>query len=115
MCIRDRYYTLFTVDDDKNITDTETLPSPQGCGCKSNIASVLKEKGVTVMLAGSMGDGALKVLSDQGIKVFRGCKGDVRKIAEGYLKGFILDSGICLLYTSYRRIVIIVAKRKRMR
>ena len=87
------YYTLFTVDDDKNITDTETLPSPQGCGCKSNIASVLKEKGVTVMLAGSMGDGALKVLSDQGIKVFRGCKGDVRKIAEGYLKGFILDSG----------------------
>ena len=88
------YYTLFTVDDDKNITDTETLPSPQGCGCKSNIASVLKEKGVTVMLAGSMGDGALKVLSDQGIKVFRGCKGDVRKIAEGYLKGFILDSGI---------------------
>ena len=22
------YYTLFTVDDDKNITDTETLPSP---------------------------------------------------------------------------------------
>jgi predicted Fe-Mo cluster-binding NifX family protein len=57
-------------------------------------ASVLKEKGVTVMLAGSMGDGALKVLSDQGIKVFRGCKGDVRKIAEGYLKGFILDSGI---------------------
>ena len=46
------------------------------------------------MLAGSMGDGALKVLSDQGIKVFRGCKGDVRKIAEVYLKGFILDSGI---------------------
>ena len=88
------YYTLFTVDDDKNITNTKTLRSPQGCGCKSNIASVLKEKRVTVMLAGSMGDGALKVLSDQGIKVFRGCKGDVRKIAEGYLKGFILDSGI---------------------
>ena len=36
------YYTLFTVDDDKNITNIETLPSPQGCGCKSNIASVLK-------------------------------------------------------------------------
>ena len=46
------------------------------------------------MLAGSMGDGALKVLSDQGIKVFRGCKGDVRKIAEGYLKGFILTMKI---------------------
>lgn len=62
------YYTLFTVDDDKNITNIETLPSPQGCGCKSNIASVLKEKGVTVMLAGSMGDGALKVLSDKELR-----------------------------------------------
>ena len=89
------FYTLFTVDDAKNITDTETLPSPQGCGCKSNIASVLKEKGVSVMLAGSMGDGALKVLSDQNIKVLRGCKGEeVRKVVEGYLKGFVLDSGI---------------------
>ena len=80
------YYTLFTVDDDKNITDTETLPSPQGCGCKSNIASVLKEKGVTVMLAGSMGDGALKVLSDQGIAGLPVIRG-VNKITGGLLGG----------------------------
>ncbi|MDY4043161.1 MAG: NifB/NifX family molybdenum-iron cluster-binding protein [Marinifilaceae bacterium] len=88
------FYTLFTVNEAKEIVDEETLPSPQGCGCKSNIASVLKEKGVTVMLAGSMGDGALNVLSNQGIQVLRGCKGDVRKLAEAYLKGFVLDSGM---------------------
>mgnify|MGYP003268192470 CR=1 FL=1 len=88
------YYTLFTVDDDKNITRVETLPSPHGCGCKSDIASILREKGVSVMLAGSVGDGALKVLSDQNIKVLCGCKGDVGKVVEGYLKGFVLDSGI---------------------
>ena len=74
------FYTLFTVNEAKEITGEETLPSPQGCGCKSNIASVLKEKGVTVMLAGSMGDGALNVLNNQGIRVLRGCKGDVRKL-----------------------------------
>ncbi|WP_294141244.1 NifB/NifX family molybdenum-iron cluster-binding protein [uncultured Sanguibacteroides sp.] len=88
------YYTIFTVNEEKIITETETLAAPQGCGCKSNIASVLKEQGVTVMLAGSMGDGALKVLNNQGIKVFRGCKGDVRTLVESYLKGFVLDSGI---------------------
>ena len=88
------FYTLFTVNEAKEIVDEETLPSPQGCGCKSNIASVLKEKGVTVMLAGSMGDGALNVLSNQGIQVLRGCKGDVRKWAEANLKGFVLDSGM---------------------
>ena len=88
------FYTLFTVNEAKEITGEETLPSPQRCGCKSNIASVLKEKGVTVMLAGSMGDGALNVLNNQGIRVLRGCKGDVRKLAEAYLKGFVLDSGV---------------------
>lgn len=87
------HYTLFTVDDNKNITAEETLPSPEGCGCKSNIASVLREKGVTVMLAGSMGDGALNVLNGQGIRVLRGCQGSVRSLAEAYLKGFVLDSG----------------------
>ena len=88
------YYTIFTVNEEKNIMKTETLAAPQGCGCKSNIASVLREKGVTVLLAGNMGDGALNVLNNQGIKVFRGCKGDVRVLADSYLKGFVLDSGI---------------------
>jgi predicted Fe-Mo cluster-binding NifX family protein len=36
------YYTIFTIEGGKVIS-TETLPSPQGCGCKSNIASVLKK------------------------------------------------------------------------
>ena len=32
------YYTVFTIDADKNIIGEETVESPQGCGCKSNIA-----------------------------------------------------------------------------
>jgi predicted Fe-Mo cluster-binding NifX family protein len=86
-------YTIFTADENKQIIATETLPSAQGCGCKSNIASVLREKGVSVMLAGNMGDGALNVLGNQNIKVFRGCRGDVRQLAEAYLQGKIADSG----------------------
>ncbi len=86
-------YTVFTVGEDKTIESSETLPSPVGCGCKSNIASVLKEKGVTVMLAGNMGNGALNVLNNQGIQVFRSCHGDVRQLVETYLKGFVFDSG----------------------
>ena len=56
------YYTIFTISPEKQITGIETLPSPEGCGCKSNIASVLEEKGVTLMLAGNMGQGALQTL-----------------------------------------------------
>ncbi len=86
-------YTIFTVNAENKIEKTEILPSPQGCGCKSNIASILKEIGVNVMLAGSMGDGALRVLQHHGIDVCRGCSGDVRQLAEAFIQGEIDDSG----------------------
>ena len=86
-------YTVFSIDENKKIISSEILPSPQGCGCKSNIAGVLKEKGVTIMLAGNMGGGALNVLTNQGIEVVRGCTGEVRQLAETFLKGNVKDSG----------------------
>jgi len=87
------FYTIFSTDDSKKIISSEILPSPQGCGCKSNIAATLREKGVTIMLAGNMGDGALNVLSRHGIKVYRGCSGDVRQVAEAFMQDQINDSG----------------------
>ena len=86
------HYTIYTVDGCKIIA-SQTLPSPQGCGCKSGIAADLRAIGVEVMLAGSMGDGALRKLSEHGIKVVRGCMGDIEAVVTGYLAGFILDSG----------------------
>jgi len=87
------HYTIFTIDEGR-ITETSTLPSPQGCGCKSNIASVLQQMGVTVMLAGSMGEGAKNKLEAHSIRVIRGCSGIVANVVEGFLKGFVFDSGV---------------------
>ena len=86
-------YTVFNIDETKKIISSEMLPSPQGCGCKSNIASVLKEKSVSVMLAGNLGNGALNVLHSHGIDVYRGCSGEVRQLTETFLQGKIGDSG----------------------
>lgn len=86
-------YSIFTIGEDGKIEATETLPSPSGCGCKSNIAAVFQQSGVTVMLAGNMGGGALNVLNGNGITVYRGCSGDVQKVVEAYLAGAISDSG----------------------
>ena len=55
------HYTIFTIEN-RQIVARETLPSPEGCGCKSGIATVLKDMGVEVMLAGNMGEGAKNVL-----------------------------------------------------
>lgn len=88
------YYTILTVNQDHQITGSETVPSPQGCGCKSGIAAKLEKMGVSVMLAGNMGQGALNVLTAHQIKVVRGCAGNIQDVATAYLEGKISDSGI---------------------
>lgn len=86
------HYTIFTINDGV-VKMKEILPSPQGCGCKSGIALVLRQKGVQVMLAGSMGDGAKNVLESNDIKVVRGQSGNIDELVKAYLADDIKDSG----------------------
>ncbi len=87
------YYTIFTIGENNRIICTETQASPEGCGCKSNIASVLEEKGVQLMLAGHMGEGAKNTLEAHHIRVVRGCSGPVESVVNDWLEGKITDSG----------------------
>jgi predicted Fe-Mo cluster-binding NifX family protein len=87
-------YTVVTIDDNRNITGTEYLPSNQGCGCRSDIAGILQKIGVRLVLAGGIGQGAIQVLNRYGIEVIRGCAGDVNTLAEMYIKGELADSGV---------------------
>lgn len=86
------YYTIFEIADNK-VVATSRLDSPEGCGCKSNIASVMEEMGIEVMLAGNMGEGAKNKLENHNIRVIRGCKGDIEAVVQGFLLGFVMDSG----------------------
>jgi predicted Fe-Mo cluster-binding NifX family protein len=87
------FYSVFTVDEKGKITDTQTLKSVEGCGCKSNIAGVLAQNGVTIMLAGGIGGGAINVLNNSGIEVIRGCSGLAADVVKEFAAGQIKDSG----------------------
>jgi len=87
------HYTIFTIDNNKEIVSQEKLAAPAGCGCKSNIAQTLSEMGVEIMLAGNMGEGAVNVLRSAGIEVLRGCSGDVKETTLNWLNGSLVDSG----------------------
>lgn len=90
------YFTVYTVDKaSKEIIDSQIVPSPAGCGCKSNIAQTLSEMGVKLMLAGNMGEGAVRVLNNSGIDVLRGCSGDIKTAVVNWLEGSLTDSGDC--------------------
>jgi len=88
-------FRVFTIENNQ-ITKEEDIPSVLGCGCKSDIASSLADMGVTIMLAGNMGDGAVNKLQQAGISVIRGCDGNLNDVVISYLNGELTDSGeIC--------------------
>jgi len=86
-------YGVYTISENNEITEIKTIKSPQGCGCKSDIASVLASDGVKVMLAGGIGGGAINVLNNSGIEVIRGCSGNADDIVKLYVSGLVKDSG----------------------
>jgi predicted Fe-Mo cluster-binding NifX family protein len=90
-----QYYTIFTLKEDNSIDSKAILPSPEGCGCKTNIAAILADMGVTVLLAGNMGEGAVSKLAEAGLFVYRGYTGQVEKVLESYLKGDLGTDIIC--------------------
>ncbi|MFY9368517.1 MAG: NifB/NifX family molybdenum-iron cluster-binding protein [Desulfomonilia bacterium] len=49
------HFTVVTVDDRKKIVSKEIVQPPAGCGCKSNMVSILAGMGVRVMPANVSG------------------------------------------------------------
>ena len=87
------FYGIYTISENNEIVDVQSLKSEQGCGCKSNIASILADNGVTLMLSGVIGTGAINVLNNSGIEVIRGCSGNAAEIIKQFTEGRISDSG----------------------
>ena len=89
-------YDVFSISGEDKIEGIANIKSAQGCGCKSNIASDLAQLGVTVLLAGGIGNGAVNVLTTNGIEVVKGCSGNALSVVKKYLAGAIVDAGeIC--------------------
>jgi predicted DNA-binding protein (UPF0251 family)/predicted Fe-Mo cluster-binding NifX family protein len=86
-------FTVFTLDERRAIVGEEPVASPAGCGCKSGIGATLARMGVTHLVAGNMGDGAVHVLASHGISVTRGAAGDARAAVERFAAGTLADSG----------------------
>jgi predicted Fe-Mo cluster-binding NifX family protein len=87
------FFTIFTINEAREIIGDEKLQPGTGCGCKSNVVLQLAALGVETMLAGNIGAGAIDLLGAHGIRVVRGCSGDIRKAVEAWLDGVTADSG----------------------
>ena len=87
------HFMVYALDDGRRIVSEERVDSPEGCGCKSDIAGILARMGVTHMVAGNMGEGAVRVMHAHGIEVTRGASGEARVAVERFGAGALQDSG----------------------
>jgi len=88
------FYSIISVNENREIETIEKMESPEGCGCKSNIASIFQQMGISLMLAGNIGPGAINKINEAGVEVVRGCSGEVEDVVKAYLAGNIADSGL---------------------
>lgn len=86
-------FSVFTVNPDNHIVNRQLFKADEGCGCKSGIGQLLAREGVTIMLAGNIGAGAIHHLYTEGIEVIRGCAGPAEAVVTNYLNGKITDGG----------------------
>jgi predicted DNA-binding protein (UPF0251 family)/predicted Fe-Mo cluster-binding NifX family protein len=86
-------FLIFKVEGTALVNEA-TIASPESCGCKSGVAADLAAAGVTHVVAGNMGEGAVRVLGSHGMTVIRGASGDARAAAEAFAKGEFADSGV---------------------
>lgn len=85
-------YSIYTIEG-KAIKAEETMESPQSCGCKSNAAGTLAQRGVKILIAGGIGAGAINVLASNGIKTIRGASGTAKSAVEQFLRDELVDQG----------------------
>lgn len=86
-------FAIFTVGDDETVQDVMRLSPPSACGCKSDLVPTLVTMGVSILIAGGMGQGAADYLNRSGIKVFRGAQGSIHDAVHTWLDGRLRDSG----------------------
>jgi len=91
------YFTIYSVNDAREIVGEERFTPPPACGCKSDLVSTLRDMGVSDLIAGNMGEGAAVKLGQGGITVIRGASGPVHEAVEAWLHGRLHDSReLCL-------------------
>ncbi|HZK57856.1 MAG TPA: NifB/NifX family molybdenum-iron cluster-binding protein [Clostridia bacterium] len=77
-------FNIFEIEDNQ-IIKSESVPNP---GHRRGFLPVfLNDMGVSVIISGGMGGGAIDIFNSKGIEVVVGASGDAREAAEAYLQG----------------------------
>ena len=91
------FFSIIELNDQKEITGQFELESSKSCGCKTNLAEELAGEGVTLLLAGGIGQGAINKLKSQNIEVLAGFSGTIEEAIEKWkTNNYQINMPICV-------------------
>ena len=73
--------------EDNEIKNTEEVSTAELAHQHEGLADMLVKKGVTVVITGGIGGGALAGLDRFGLKVIKGASGEYRAVVQRYIEG----------------------------
>lgn len=83
-------FNIYDAEYDK-IVKAESVPNP---GHRPGfLPNYLNDHGVSVIISGGMGGGAIEIFNEKGIVVVTGASGDAETAALDYLNGRLVSSG----------------------
>ena len=87
---RTEFFKVYDVEDNKVIS-SEVIGS-NGVG-HGDLAGLLSDRSVDVLICGGIGGGAQQALADAGVELIAGAEGDTDQAVEAYLKGELISTG----------------------
>lgn len=87
-------FSTYAIDEKGEVSGEERIEASMGPSCKSGATARLSAMGVSVLIAGCIGDGAVHAFNAHGIKVVRGASGPAKLAVQAYAKGELVDNGI---------------------
>ena len=88
-------FKVFEVDDNKMIVSQSTIENP-GEHQPGVLPKMLQEHGIEVVIAGGIGQKAVSLFNENGIKVISGASGLIEAALKHFLNGALQDGGnIC--------------------
>ncbi|WP_053185802.1 NifB/NifX family molybdenum-iron cluster-binding protein [Sunxiuqinia dokdonensis] len=95
------YFSIVELNDQLETTRQYTMNATENCGCKSNLAQDMAAEGVSILLAGGIGQGAINKLKSANIEVLAGFSGAIEEVVERWKnKDYQLDISVCKDYYS---------------
>lgn len=90
---RSTSFILATIENGK-VQDIEEVSTEELSHRHQRLADFLQKKGVSMIIAGGIGEGASSALTDNGMDIIKGAEGNCRKVLEDFSKGELKSKDI---------------------